>query len=69
MAEPLAYLIGRREYPALRWAMERTRRVSAPIAESDDDDIAEVLEVAPRSADHGAGLQLLALAAAYGSIR
>jgi hypothetical protein len=48
MAEPLAYLIGRRDYArTFRWAMERTRRVNAPLAEFDDDDIAEVCDVSP----------------------
>ena len=48
MAEPLAYLIGRRDYArTLRWAMERTRRVNAPLAEFDDDDIAEICDVSP----------------------
>ena len=48
MAEPLAYLIGRRDYArTLRWAMERTRRVNAPLAEFDDDDVAETCDVSP----------------------
>jgi hypothetical protein len=46
MAEPLAYLIGRRDYArTLRWAAERTRRVNAPIVELGDDDIAEICDV------------------------
>jgi hypothetical protein len=47
-SEPLAYLIGRRDYArTLRWAMERTRRVNAPLAEFDDNDIAEICDVSP----------------------
>ena len=46
MAEPLAYLIGRRDYArTLRWAAERTRRVNAPIVELGDDDVAEICDV------------------------
>jgi hypothetical protein len=46
MAEPLAYLIGRRDYArTLRWAAERTRRLNAPVAGLDDGDIAEICDV------------------------
>jgi len=48
MAEPLAYLIGRRDYArTLRWAAERTRRVNGPVVELGDDDIAEICDVNP----------------------
>ncbi len=48
MAEPLAYLIGRRDYArTLRWAAERTRRVSAPVVELGNDDVAEICDVSP----------------------
>jgi hypothetical protein len=46
MAEPLAYLIGRRDYArTFRWAAERTRRVGVPVAQLGDDDVAELCDV------------------------
>ncbi|KUL31465.1 ATP-binding protein [Actinoplanes awajinensis] len=46
MAEPLAYLIGRRDYArTLRWAAERTRRIVVPVAQLSDDDVAEICDV------------------------
>ncbi|WP_327041342.1 DUF3883 domain-containing protein [Micromonospora ureilytica] len=46
MAEPLAYLIGRRDYArTFRWAAERTRRVGVPVAQLADDDVAEICDV------------------------
>ncbi|MFE9690593.1 protein NO VEIN domain-containing protein [Micromonospora sp. NPDC005806] len=46
MAEPLAYLIGRRDYArTLRWAAERTRRIGVPVAQLSDDDVAEICDV------------------------
>jgi hypothetical protein len=46
LAEPLAYLIGRRDYArTLRWAAERTRRVNAPVVELGDDDLAQICDV------------------------
>lgn len=46
MAEPLAYLIGRRDYGrTLRWAAERTARLNTPITELSDDDVAEICDV------------------------
>jgi hypothetical protein len=48
MAEPLAYLIGRRDYArTLRWAAERTQRMNALLTELGDDDIAEICDVSP----------------------
>jgi hypothetical protein len=48
MAEPMAYLIGRRDYSrTFRWAAERTRRVNAPVVELSDDDVAEICDVNP----------------------
>ncbi|MEV5695258.1 ATP-binding protein [Micromonospora globbae] len=46
MAEPLAYLVGRRDYArTFRWAAERTRRVGVPLAQLADDDVAEICDV------------------------
>lgn len=46
MAEPLAYLIGRRDYArTLRWAAERTRRIGVPVTQLSDDDVAEICDV------------------------
>jgi hypothetical protein len=46
MAEPLAYLIGRRDYArTIRWAAERTQRTSGPLAELGGDEIAEICDV------------------------
>jgi len=48
MAEPMAYLIGRRDYArTFRWAAERTRRVNAPVLGLGDDDVAEICDVSP----------------------